>query len=265
MLSLLDGVRIEYSSPEGSTAIFDVKRPIMIGSSELLIDLTELVDRSITIPLHGINRLEYNKSFAKPLPRHFLMVRQTLINKINEENIFFPYAPFDAIIATGVALTKIVVGGSTAEWVDTINRILIDRQLSLLNDNLIAYALYRWAQENPKVTLTKSVNDWMSFLKEYVDGNIDLYPTTARKVGDLMTKSIPLLEPLGFHFISHDKTGGTYQREVSSPESLKLEQLTVENAEEIANRFFRLSTLTPEPILPTTLYDPTNPYSSPRR
>jgi hypothetical protein len=238
MLSLLDGVRVEYFAQQSRPTIFDAKRPIMIGSSESLIDLPELIDRTISISLEHINYIGFRPKEARLLPDKFLQMREAVITKFNQEGIIFPYDPFDAFIATGVVLMKIAKNESVNEWVDTINKVLMERQLSALKSNPIAESLYHWAQNNPSVTLTKTVNDWMNDLKEYNSGVDELYPTTARKAGDMMSKSIPLLEPFGIRILVHDKTGGTYQREVSSPEALKIVQLTLEDVQRVANRFF---------------------------
>jgi hypothetical protein len=238
MLSLLDGVRVEYFAQQSRPTIFDAKRPIMIGSSESLIDLPELIDRTISISLEHINYIGFRPKEARLLPDKFLQMREAVITKFNQEGIIFPYDPFDAFIATGVVLMKIAKNESVNEWVDTINKVLMERQLSALKSNPIAESLYHWAQNNPSVTLTKTVNDWMNDLKEYNSGVDELYPTTARKTGDMMSKSIPLLEPFGIRILVHDKTGGTYQREVSSPEALKIVQLTLEDVQRVANRFF---------------------------
>lgn len=234
----IEGLQINLSKRDSQ--LFTVCRPIIITSIDSVITNQQLIDKSISIELKEIHHKQHplnhlvDQEWALILKDLLFLGKYILeLAEASPYNQQFPNYASDrtqlvyhqpkmkSFVDVGLLIESCLTVKNHS-FLDSLNNLAKDQADSQLNNNEVAFLIYKMAESNPKDSLTYSVSEWIEALSLYAEKEkISLTNMTAHKLGREFKKAKPILKNYGIILESQGKQSRLVKWKITTPESIE--------------------------------------------
>lgn len=239
-VKLLSEKGLEINLSKRGSQLFTVRRPIIITSIESVITNQQLIEKSISIELKEINNkkpvlnhlndTEWENSIKDLLfLSRYVFERlhytphnlESIIDRPDQTKLVYHQPKMKSFVDIGLIIDDIIPVVNHA-FLDRLNNLAKDQVDNQLNNNEVAFVIFRLAELNPSKTWTHSVIEWIGFLADYASQEkINLTNMTAHKLGREFKKAKPILKNYGIILESLGKQSRLVKWKITTPESIK--------------------------------------------
>ncbi len=210
LLELLfnNGAKIDANGTKNSNAKFFVKRPIILTAMDTLITESKLREKTITIPIpssdgniggtpsdHQMNSACLEILQIAVLSSHVVSHEDLTNNKYFKHNRF---KNFETYIHLVCEISHLLLKDNGKNFIDEFEAWALEDIFIQMDENDIAYVIYKWAEEHKNSTHKHSIKNWIYELNHYAETeDIHIKGLSPRKIGADFKQAAPVLEKLG--------------------------------------------------------------------
>jgi hypothetical protein len=219
-IELLNGTAVLEAVPRAKYATkCRVKRPVMIRTSESIIDMPNLRKRTVSLHLPKGGCIIANaqpESFTVDNARLELLRLTQVVSHVIYPSFCQPQSHYNIevnefdemedLIRIGCEISRLL-HGSPEKFIADFTAWAIEDAFMQLDNNDGAYLVYLWAKDHTGTQATQPLKDWLNELDFYADSEaINLIDISPRKLGADLKQATTLLKKLGIHCESHGRS-----------------------------------------------------------